>query len=389
MHNTNSLANGFPVAFEPVNLGEPMNVHSSWERTRANTINNATVPSGSCGQYDLKLPILGMGCWAYGGGHYWGAQNQNDVNEVVRFAVEHGCNFFDTAEAYNDGASETSLGLALQGIPREQVIIGTKISPSNTQPDKLAQHCDASLRRLRTDYVDLYMVHWPITPHSIRHFDAEMTVVPQVQDAFDTLRELQEAGKIRHIGVSNFGAPKLEEALATGAEIVINELPYSLLTRAIELEILPKCRALGIGVLGYMSLLQGVLADIYPTLDEVPVWQRRTRHFDSRRTPHTRHGLPGAEAETNAALAAVRAISKAHGMTMPEVALKWTMARPGITSSLCGSRNLAELRQNLQAAQEPLAPEIIEELDAATAPLLQKLGPSFDYYESPANDRTR
>ncbi len=74
---------------------------------------------------------------------------------------------------------------------------------------------------------------------------------------------------------------------------------------------------------------------------------------------------------------------------MPELALKWAMARPGVTCSLCGSRNLQELRQNLNAAQEPLAPEIIQELDAATAPLLEKLGPSFDYYENPANDRTR
>jgi len=202
------------------------------------------------------------------------------------------------------------------------------------------------------------------------------------------LMELKAAGKIRFIGVSNFGAQKLEEALATGAEVIVNELPYSLLTRAIELQILPKCRALGIGVLGYMSLLQGLLADIYPTLDHVPAWQRRTRHFDSRRTAHTRHGLPGAEAETNDALASIRTIAETHRMTMPELALKWAMARPGITSSLCGSRNLQELRQNLKAAQEPLAPELIEALDSATGPLLEKLGPSFDYYESPANDRT-
>lgn len=364
-------------------------VDSPLDPTRANTVKDAKVASRSCGKDNLELPILGMGCWAYGNGEYWGAQSQNDVNEVVRFAVDHGCNYFDTAEAYNNGASEASLGLALQGIPREQVIIGTKISPSNTRPEELRQHCEASLRRLRTDYVDLYMVHWPITPHSIRHFNSEMTVVPQVQDAFDTLRELKEAGRIRYIGVSNFGATKLEEALATGTEIILNELPYSLLTRAIELEILPKCRNLGIGVLGYMSLLQGVLADIYPTLEEVPVWQRRTRHFDSRRTTHTRHGLPGAEPETNAALASIRAIARKHRTTMPELALKWAMARPGITCSLCGSRNLRELRQNLEAAREPLAPEIVTELDAATAPLLQKLGPSFDYYESPANDRTR
>lgn len=349
----------------------------------------SSVPSRSCGKHGLKLPILGMGCWAYGGGEYWGAQSQKDVNEVVRYAVEQGCNFFDTAEAYNNGDSETSLGLALEGIPREHVIIGTKISPSNTRPDKLKKHCDASLRRLCTDYVDLYMVHWPITPHSIRHFTAEAVVIPGMQEVFDTLMQLKAAGKVRYIGVSNFGVEKLNEALATGAEIVINELPYSLLTRAIELHILPRCQALGIGVLGYMSLLQGVLADIYPTLDAVPVWQRRTRHFDSRHNAHTRHGLPGAEAETNGALGAIRAIAETHGMTMPELALKWAMARPGITSSLCGSRNREELRQNLRAAQEPLAPAIIEELDTATGPLLEKLGSSFDYYESPANDRTR
>lgn len=342
-----------------------------------------------CGKSALRVPVLGMGCWAYGGGQYWGAQSQQDVNEVVRFAVDEGCNFFDTAEAYNGGESEASLGLALQGIPRERVLIGTKISPSNTAPTKLIEHCDASLRRLRTDYVDLYMVHWPITPHSIKHFTSESIPTPRVQDAFETLIRLRKAGKIRHIGVSNFGPAKLEEALATGAEIVINELPYSLLTRAIELEILPKCRALGVGVLGYMSLLQGVLADIYPTLDHVPVWQRRTRHFDSSRTVHTRHGLRGAEPETNAALARIREIAKQHGTTMPELALKWAMAGPGITCSLCGSRNLKELKQNLEAATQPLAPEILEKLNAATKPLLEKLGPSFDYYESPDNDRTR
>jgi aryl-alcohol dehydrogenase-like predicted oxidoreductase len=201
-----------------------------------------------CGKYNLRLPMLGMGCWAYGGGEYWGAQNQGDVDEVVRYAVDHGCIFFDTAEAYNKGASETSLGLALKGIPRDRILIGTKISPSNVEPKTLVEHCDASLRRLQTDYVDLYMVHWPITAHSIKHFTTEAIPTPSVPAAFDTLERLRKVGKIRYIGVSNFSVTKLSEALATGAEIVINELPYSLLTRAIELEILPFCRDHGIGV---------------------------------------------------------------------------------------------------------------------------------------------
>src|SRR5471030_3553698 len=105
------------------------------------------------GKSKLKLPVLGMGCWDYGGGEYWGAQSQPDVDEVVSYAVDQGCNFFDTAEAYNHGASESSLGLALRGIPRDQVLVDTKISPSNVAPKKLVAHCDASLRRLQTDYL--------------------------------------------------------------------------------------------------------------------------------------------------------------------------------------------------------------------------------------------
>jgi aryl-alcohol dehydrogenase-like predicted oxidoreductase len=342
-----------------------------------------------CGKSNLKLPVLGIGCWAFGGGEYWGAQSQSDVDAVVRCAVDQGCNFFDTAEAYNQGASESSLGLALRGIPRNQVLVGTKISPSNVAPEKLVAHCDASLRRLQTDYLDLYMVHWPVTAHSIGHFASGNVPVPSVTEAFQTLEQLRRAGKIRFIGVSNFGVTKLSEALATGVAIAINELPYSLLTRAIEIEILPFCRAQGVGVLGYMSLMQGVLTDNYPAFADIPEWRRRTRHFDSRRTPQCRHGLPGAEPETSAALENIRAIARKHDMTMNELALKWAFAGSGITSSLCGSRNIKQLQLNIKAASETLDSEIIEELNQATQPLLEKLGPSFDYYENPANDRTK
>jgi aryl-alcohol dehydrogenase-like predicted oxidoreductase len=329
-----------------------------------------------------------MGCWSYGGGEYWGPQRQKDVNEVVRFAVECGCNFFDTAESYNNGASEEALGHALKGLPRGQLIIGSKISPSHTWPKIMIERCDASLRRLQTDYIDLYMVHWPITPHSIRHFSCEESTIPSTQEAFATLNYLKEKGKIRHIGVSNFGRARLDEALATGVEIVINELPFSLLNRAIELDILPYCREQGIGVLGYMALMQGVLTDAYPTLAQIPVWRRRTRHFDCHRSPQCRHGSRGEEEATDAALQEIRRIALHQGMSVQELALKWAIAGVGITSSLCGSRNMRNLNQNLKATREPLAPDIIQQLNAATKPLLDKLGPSFDYYESISNDRT-
>jgi aryl-alcohol dehydrogenase-like predicted oxidoreductase len=335
------------------------------------------------------LPIIGIGAWSFGGGEYWGAQSQSDADAVVRGALDHGCNFFDTAEAYNQGASESSLGLALRGIPREKVLVCTKISPSNCEPKALVAHCEASLRRLQMDYLDIYMVHWPITAHSIRHFTSENIPTPSVPGAFAALKRLQETGKIRHIGVSNFGPAKLTEAMEQGVEIAINELPYSLLTRAIELEVLPFCRQHGIGVLGYMALLQGVLSGNFATLADIPELRRRTRHFDCRSTPKIRHGLPGAEAETSAALENIRGIAKQHGLPMAELSLKWAFAGPGITSSLCGARNLKQLQENLQAAAEPLDPGIIAQLNLATAPLLEKLGPSFDYWEHPSNDRTK
>jgi len=341
-----------------------------------------------CGKSDLRLSVLGMGCWAFGGGKYWGAQSQSDVNATVQAAVDFGINYFDSAEAYNNGGSESSLGEALKLVPRDKVIVGTKISPSNVAPDELPKHWDESRKRLGVDYVDLYMVHWPITLRSIYHFNTEMKVCPPVEEAFATLMKMRDEGKIRYIGVSNFGPAKMDEALATGADIAINELPRNLLCRAIEYEILPYCKRKGIGILGYMALLQGILADIFPTLDDVPPMQRRTRHFDSRKCREVRHGENGHEAEINAALQAIRAIGKDLGLTMPQVAVKWAISNPAVTSTLVGARNARELEDNAKAVTEPLPAEVIERLNQATDEVKEKMGPSFDYYETRANDRT-
>ena len=166
-----------------------------------------------CGRSGLKLPVLGLGCWAFGGGEYWGQRHvQSDVDAVVRRAFDLGVRYFDTAEVYNDGRSEASLGEALRGLPRDQVLVGTKVSPAHVQPDVLPRRCEASLRRLGTDSIDIYMVHWPITSRSIRHFDARLEVCPAVDEAFAALLRLQEQGKVRHVGVSNFGRARPEEA---------------------------------------------------------------------------------------------------------------------------------------------------------------------------------
>ena len=342
-----------------------------------------------CKNSGLELSELGTGCWAFGGGHYWGEQNQKDVNNVVHASVDMGINFFDTAEAYNEGRSESALGEAIQGVPRDKIIIGTKVSPSNCYKDSLIKHCHASLKRLRTDYIDLYMIHWPIHPHSIRHFTNNEAIIanpPEIEDTLETLRELKQRGKIRHFGVSNFSASRLKDLPLE--EIAVNELPYNLFCRSAEYDILPRCQEKGMGAIGYMALLQGILADIYPSLDDVPVWQRRTRHFNANGTKECRHGEAGAESETNAALKGIRKICKETGFSMAEISIKWILKNPAITCTLVGSRNIRELEANVNSVKEPLGNDLKNELDRITYPIMEKLGNHLDYYESAENDRT-
>lgn len=347
-----------------------------------------------CGNSDLKLSVVGIGCWAFGGdeGDYWGAQDQTDVNALVRRAVELGINYFDTAEIYNNGRSETSLGLALQGLPRDQVIIGSKVTPAHCYHDTLIESCEASLRRLGTDYIDLYMIHWPLHPHSVRHVTNDETVInnpPTVEEAASALIKLQQQGKIRHIGVSNFAKNRLEEILSLGVKVAANQLHYSLFARAIEDEVLPYCQTQGIGILGYMTILQGILAGKFKTLAEIPAPRRRTRHFHHASTSLSRHNEEGAEAELQAALTQLHTLADEVQIPMAHLAIRWAFANPGITSALVGARNVAQLEDNAKAGAEPLSKELVARLNQITQPLKEKLGPSFDYYEHTSQDRTR
>ena len=343
----------------------------------------------ACGASGLNLPVLGLGCWSFGGGEYWGPQSQSDVDAVVHRAVDAGITYFDTAEAYNDGRSEESLGRALRGVSREKVVIGTKVSPSHARPDDLRRACESSLARLGTDVIDLYMVHWPITLPGIRHFDPLATEAPSIDDAFATLQRLRDEGKIRHAGVSNHSLARLDEGRRRCPALAANELPYNRLSRAIETEVLPGCAARGIGVIGYMALLQGVLTDARADLSNIRPWQRRTRHFDAAKAPAARHGGPGHEGEMRRALASIRDLCRELGRPMSEVALAWTIARPEMTCSLVGCRTVAQLDANLRAVEKPLTADVVARLDAITEPLREQMGEGFDYYEAPENDRTR
>ena len=315
------------------------------------------------GKSGIEISPMGIGCWSYGGGDYWGPQAQSDVTAVANAALDAGINFFDTAEGYNSGRSEEALAVALEG-RRHEAVIGTKIS--RPDPATIRERCEASLRRLQTDYVDIYMIHWPHDEISIEESMAE-------------LARLQEAGLIRAIGVSNFGVEQLAAALDTGATIAVNQLCYNLLSRAIEPELLPLCREQNVGILGYMPLLQGILTGQYKSPEEIPPVHSRFRHFRDDR-PEASHGEAGAEEEMFETLEGIRKVAAAEGIPMSRLAIAWAMARPGITCMLVGTRNVDELAENLHAVAYTPSSDVIESLDTLTAPLLEKLGANPDYF---------
>lgn len=341
-----------------------------------------------CGDSQIALSALGLGCWEFGGGDYWGPSDQSETDQIVKTALESGINYFDTAEVYNEGRSERALGLALRPFRRRDYAIGSKISPSHCHVGEITRHCEASLKRLQTDYLDIYMLHWPINPVSLRHFtgqNGETADLPEMAAVTDEFARLQKAGKIRSFGVSNFRSERLA---GLGLKPTVNELPYNLLCRAVEYGCLEECQKLNIGVISYMALLQGVLGKTLASLDELPEQLRRTRHFDSRKNPQARHGGNGFETTLNSTLVALHEAARQNHAMLPELAIRWAAANPQICCVLVGSRNPARLAANAKAAETPLSAELKELLDRLTDALKNEMGSGFDYYESIANDRT-
>jgi len=186
---------------------------------------------------------------------------------------------------------------------RDRAVIATKVSPDHLAPEDLRASCEASLRRLRTDVIDLYQIHWPSRQ------------VP-LADTVGALQRLQEEGKIRAFGVSNFGVGDLGDLLALGP-CTSNQLPYSLLWRAIEYGIQTVCVEHGISILTYSPMEQGLLTGKFGSADEVPDGRARTRFFSGDR-PLARHGEAGHEQETFAAIHRIRAIADGAGLPMAD-----------------------------------------------------------------------
>ena len=314
------------------------------------------------GNSSLEVSVVTLGCMTFTGDSNWGPQDEKDSVETVRAAYDAGITFYDTAEGYADGMTETLLGKAL-GADRKRVMIASKVGASNLTKEKLIASCEASLKRLGTDYLDLYQIHWPSRE------------IP-IEETMDALLRLKEQGKIREIGVSNYGVLDLDTVLTYNV-VVSNQLAYNMLFRGIEYSVLPKCMENGIGVLTYSSLAQGLLSGKYKTADDFPVGRARTKIFSKNREG-ARHGLDGCEDLAFAAIDKIRSICADIGEDMADVALAWSLAQPGITSVIAGGRTAAQALQNAKGADITLASDVLSALNKATEAVKAHLGDDAD-----------
>lgn len=281
----------------------------------------------------------------------------NETDEAISRAqidefIGHGGNFIDTADMYNAGASEQIIGRAIAG-RRDQVVLATKgrlpmgDDPRGAGRESLLRACDESLRRLGTDHIDLYQIHWP---------DNDVPIA----ETLGALAELVTAGKVRWIGCSNYGGWQLAEALATSSangwpSFVSLQSRYSLLSRELDMELLPNCCRHDIAVLPWSPLGGGVLTGKYSPAGTPPpdsrmnsAWSFMTHQLDER----------------NQAIAAeVSRIAAETGRSMAQIALNWVTNRPGITAPVLGARTLEQLRDNLGSIGWKLDDEHTKALD--------------------------
>lgn len=321
---------------------------------------------------DLAITRMTFGAWAIVGGFNWGHQEEKDSLDALREAYEQGINFFDTAQMYGDGASERLIHRAL-GDVYDKIIIATKIVPDDFRYDDVKKACEARIKALQSDHLDLLQLHWP--NHDI-----------PVEETMRALLDLKKEGKIRAFGVSNFGQQDLTEALQATEEISSNQLPYNLLWRAIEFEILPTCRKHNVPVLSYSSIMQGLLAGKFKSPKEVPDDRARSRHFSSQRT-QARHSEAGQEVKTFEAIARIHQLANREGILMAQLSMAWLLAQPGMGSIIVGARNPQQVKDNVAAMKVSLSDETVEELNQITQPLKEALGPNADMWQTESRIR--
>ncbi|TVQ38700.1 MAG: aldo/keto reductase [Spirochaetaceae bacterium] len=301
------------------------------------------------GSSDLEVSVVGCGTWATGA-DFWGAVDDQQSIRAIQAAIDHGINLIDTAPAYGAGHAETMVGKAIAG-RRDEVVVATKVGIvrrdgqfiRNLKPESVRREVDDSLHRLGVDTIDLYQIHWPdsATP---------------IEDTLAELKRINEAGKFRYLGVSNF-KPALMDAVRREFELVSLQPPYSLLNRKIESHLLPYCREHGIGTLGYGSLAGGVLTGKFGQIPQFAPGDERSRFYDFFREPLW--------TPIQQLLDTLRGIAAQRNRPVAQVAINWALRDGGVTCALVGARNADQASGNAGAGEWELTPDELGLIDKA------------------------
>jgi aryl-alcohol dehydrogenase-like predicted oxidoreductase len=312
------------------------------------------------GQSDLDITPIGIGAWAIGGGQWefgWGAQNDQESIGAIRTGLDLGINWIDTAAGYGLGHSETVVGRAVGGLHRRPYIF-TKCSlvwddagtiSHNLQAASIQRECEASLKRLGIDAIDLYQIHWPAWK------DAPESASPgSIEEAVGALARLKDQGKIRHIGVSNFNVQQMQRAQKV-APITSLQPPYSLVATRVEAAILPYALSQRIGVIVYSPMGSGLLTGAMTRERIVAMpeddWRKRDRNFQE---PLLSRSLRLVET--------LRSIGQRHKVSPGEVAIAWTLKNPAVTAAIVGVRNAQQAKGNVGAASLELTSDELAEI---------------------------
>lgn len=306
----------------------------------------------------MFITPLGVGAWAMGGGNWafgWGPQDDDASIAAIHAAVEAGINWIDTAAVYGLGHAEEVVARALESMPRKPYVFtkcariwdeNGKIGKS-LKADSVRRECEASLRRLKVDVIDLYQMHWP-EPDD------------QIEEGWETMVRLKEEGKVRWIGVSNFNVSQLRRAQAI-APITSLQPPYNIITPDVENEVLPYCGENNIGVIVYSPMKSGLLTG---KMTRERIAQMPPDDF-RQRTPNFQEPL----LSRNLALVDVlRNIADRHGRTAGEAAIAWTLRRPEVTAAIVGLRSADQLSGVIGASRFRLSDSELAEIAAAMEP---------------------
>ena len=312
------------------------------------------------GRSDVTVSVLGLGTWPMGG-EWWGGTDDAESIRTIHRALDLGVNLFDTAEAYASGHAEEVLGRALAG-RRERAVIADKVAPNHFAPDQIEAAFEDSCRRLQTDYVDVYFLHWP-------------NIDLPIGAAMETLERLRAAGRIRAIGVSNFTSDEMRAAGEFG-QIDVLQPPYNMFWRFIEGDQLPYCQERGIGVMAYSGLAQGLLTGNL---------SRQSTFAPGDKRPTTVLFQPGVYERCLDAVEQLRPIAARAGLTVAQLAVAWLVGRPGVSTALVGARTVREIEENVVGGLRRLSAADAEAADAVTREVFETLPRVPDMFQNWAN----